>query len=941
MIMMLWGRRRLLSRIGANLVSGVWAFALFVAMFSVVLNVPIVWGSGTIYIRADGSIDPPTAPIQRNGDIYILTGNIVGEGISIQRNNMTLHGGGYSVQGTRTGSGVSLWERSNVTVKGIEIREFSVGIMLSYSTNNSVYSNTLTSNANYGIELYHSSVNNIFRNSFSQNGGSIYGYGPSDENSICENTITNDYYGIGISGSSTCISQNKITVHFEAIQLSSSSDSNIRGNNVTSAGLKGIILSGSSNNNLSENIVSNTNYGITLGGSNNNSLTNNTISDSTYAVYFGASDNNNLDNNNASLNSIGYGIYFDSSNNNTINNNVISNNQYGINAILSLGNIIRNNKITNNSFLGVALGWSSYNNITANDIINNGNYGIELYASSDHSSINGNNITSNEVGVLQGSSQNNTMFRNNIRNNVRGIWLVNHLENSSILENNIVNNSYGVYLDSSSNNEISHNNFINNRMQFYTNNSVNVWDSGYPSGGNYWSDYSGTDIYSGPNQDMLGSDGIVDTPFLMDANNKDNYPLMSMWGNIIDAEPPVAEAGPDLTINAGTTVTFNGSKSIDDFAIKSYVWTFTDVASQILTGMQPKYTFNNPGDFEVTLNVSDYADKWDTDTVTITVELPEHELVASITAPASLQRGTSSTLKGTVTNSGPNDATSVGLVLLINGTTVDSTTIPILQVGNSFTLSYLWTPAVEGTYNVTVYVHPVLGEVSIENNRITKIVTVALPPPPPKVKVGVKTGDWVRLDYTITGAPSGTLLPEWIKIEFLSVEGTTANVRVTMHMSDGTEPSQTMTVDVAVGSGTFQGLSGFVIPANCTTGDSVYISGYGNVTIDGETTRTYAGASRTVVYANFSQLGSQLTYYWDKQTGVMVEASTTSGGITGTAKATETNMWQAQQTGLPFDQTYLYILVAGVIVIAVGSTAFVMRRKKKHPEIVTSTAPTS
>lgn len=34
---------------------------LFVAVFGVVLNVPVVWGSGTIIIRADGSIDPTGA----------------------------------------------------------------------------------------------------------------------------------------------------------------------------------------------------------------------------------------------------------------------------------------------------------------------------------------------------------------------------------------------------------------------------------------------------------------------------------------------------------------------------------------------------------------------------------------------------------------------------------------------------------------------------------------------------------------------------------------------------------------------------------------------------------------------------------------------------------------------------------------------------------------
>lgn len=195
-----------------------------------------------------------------------------------------------------------------------------------------------------------------------------------------------------------------------------------------------------------------------------------------------------------------------------------------------------------------------------------------------------------------------------------------------------------------------------------------------------------------------------------------------------------------------------------------------------------------------------------------------------------------------------------------------------------------------------------------------------------------KTGYWIKYDYTATGAPAGTPLPLWIKVEFLSTQGINATVRVTMHMSNGTEQNQTMNMDVLDGGGTLGTLSGFVIPANRTTGDSVYISGYGNVTIDGETTRTYAGASRTVVYASFSQYGTQLTYYWDKETGIMVEASVTSGSMTGTAKATETNMWQAAPSGLAIEPTYLYILTAVIIVIAAATIALIIRRKREPQE---------
>ena len=191
--------------------------------------------------------------------------------------------------------------------------------------------------------------------------------------------------------------------------------------------------------------------------------------------------------------------------------------------------------------------------------------------------------------------------------------------------------------------------------------------------------------------------------------------------------------------------------------------------------------------------------------------------------------------------------------------------------------------------------------------------------------VGVKAGDWIKVEYKITDWPAGEPYPEWLKLEFLSVEGTSANARVTMRMSDGTEQSDTVPVNVVAGGEAF-GLSGFVISANLTTGDSVYMTGYGDVPIAGETTRTYAGARRTVVYASISQSVPyqgevQLTYYWDKLTGVMVESSTTYTDITATAKATETNMWEATTVGMSW---WPWIIVAA----AAGLGIFFVRRRR-------------
>jgi len=59
--------------------------------------------------------------------------------------------------------------------------------------------------------------------------------------------------------------------------------------------------------------------------------------------------------------------------------------------------------------------------------------------------------------------------------------------------------------------------------------SNNAWDDGYPSGGNYWSDYADVDFYSGPNQDDTGIDGIWDHSYGIDVDNEDKYPLVNPW----------------------------------------------------------------------------------------------------------------------------------------------------------------------------------------------------------------------------------------------------------------------------------------------------------------------------------------------------------------------------------------------------------------------------
>jgi len=134
-------------------------------------------------------------------------------------------------------------------------------------------------------------------------------------------------------------------------------------------------------------------------------------------------------------------------------------------------------------------------------------------------------------GIYLYGTSNTTICNNTISNNKwDGIYLV-YSDTCVIYDNTVrLNKRYGIVFSESGTNKIFHNNFINNTSQTHLYQSFNnLWDSEYPSGGNYWSDYNGTDFYSGPNQNLTGSDGIGDTPYEIDTNNQDRYPLMRPW----------------------------------------------------------------------------------------------------------------------------------------------------------------------------------------------------------------------------------------------------------------------------------------------------------------------------------------------------------------------------------------------------------------------------
>jgi nitrous oxidase accessory protein NosD len=147
-------------------------------------------------------------------------------------------------------------------------------------------------------------------------------------------------------------------------------------------------------------------------------------------------------------------------------------------------------------------------------------------------------IHDNQQGVyLDGCS--NSILRDSVIQSVPGcaIHITFHSHNN-LFENNIIEgNGIGVQLlnPDVTGNRFCHNNFIANGMQVtdcapaHPGAEAQYWDDGYPSGGNYWSDYTGSDYFHGPDQNLPGSDGIGDTPHQVLATNPggfDNYPLM-------------------------------------------------------------------------------------------------------------------------------------------------------------------------------------------------------------------------------------------------------------------------------------------------------------------------------------------------------------------------------------------------------------------------------
>ena len=238
----------------------------------------------------------------------------------------------------------------------------------------------------------------------------------------------------------------------------------------------------------------------------------------------------------------------------------------------------------NNSNDGIMFDQCSDSVIAVSSLYGNGRSGINLMGAG------GNLITSclvqdnGDIGLILLDSFNTTVRNATTSNNTKT----------------------GIDISATSyNNTLYHNSILDNPFNAIDNGST-IWDNGFPSGGNTWSDYD--EISEGAND--LNGDGFADDPYLVPGiGNTDRYPLVSN----LDPVPPVANAGEDLTIEQFRQVTFDGSGSTDNVEIANYSWEFDDNGPVILEGEQVIYHFSTVGSYSVNLTVTDLYGNTHTD----------------------------------------------------------------------------------------------------------------------------------------------------------------------------------------------------------------------------------------------------------------------------------------------------------------------------------------
>jgi len=470
--------------------------------------------------------------------------------VKVTSDNVTITG--FTIRHTAESRnfGLDIRQVKNCNISGNSIMNNQYGITVVYSSNVSIVGNNIIGNELYGLELYSSSNNSIIGNNIlnnnlgvwvrSSSSNNITGNNcdgillafSSNNNHISKNNFVNK--GLSIAECYENVVDENLVNGKPLIYLEGASDKII-----DEAGQ--VILVNCSNIHVKDLRSINMTVSVELWSTSNTEIIRN--EGVAIGIY-------SLSNNNSIAGNDRCGIELSLSSDNRIFENNITGNSNGILLYSCSRNNISGNNITANDQDGIWLLSACLNNITGNNITNNSRNGIEFYPDSNDNCVSENFIADNTLGMWLQGSLHNVITRNRVVNNYRGIVLVassnynrivgnnitgntaegvslttgyessGGVANNTIAGNSLTSNGYGIRLFCSSSNKIFHNNFVQNNIQASVEfaSHGNLWDDGYPSGGNYWSDYKGVDV---------DGDGIGDIAQIIDSDNKDSYPLMA------------------------------------------------------------------------------------------------------------------------------------------------------------------------------------------------------------------------------------------------------------------------------------------------------------------------------------------------------------------------------------------------------------------------------